>query len=499
MVGAIGRAWRRGPLRIRFHAKSKGNDLDDPATVAYGRRHAVSSARRFWLIIDDYAGLRFWKSVSDETRTKARERLAYVVEAHADDLVATFYDAFLGQEEGRAFLKHSVVQQRLSHSMAGWLRRLAAIDPLGDLVEFVAVQMQIGAIHARMKVPDHLVHQGASLLKSRMASHLLADRNEEADMASTLVMIDELVDFSIGAMSKAYLSDARERAQVDEAFRHFALGQDINLERETQRAALMEWSQEALFNLFGASENDDPKKLGASSFGLWMRHRAGVLFQDSPSLGGIERVMAVVDDECLPAVAENRGGTEALARLKERIEEIDYLLIGMFQAAAALEHGRDPLTRALNRRFLPSVLGREIALAKSHGTPLSVALVDVDHFKRINDEYGHATGDVALGHVADLLMGAVRASDFVFRYGGEEFLLVFTETDRDTAAGMAERLRAALAQQPLPIRDHDALNLTVSIGVAAFEGHPDYEYLVSNADSALYEAKRGGRDRVHVH
>lgn len=451
------------------------------------------------LTVGEYAGLRFWKQVDEAARAKTRERLADVVGAHSDDLVATFYDAFLAHEEGRIFLKHSVVQQRLSHSMAGWLRRLAATDPLGDLDEFVAVQMRIGAIHARMKVPDHLVHQGASLLKSRMASHLLADYGNDTDMAGTLVMIDELVDFSICAMSKAYMSDARERAQVDEAFRHFALGQDINLERETQRAALMEWSQEALFNLFGASEHDEPKKLGASSFGLWMRHRAGVLFQDSLSLGGIERVMAVVDDECLPAVAENRGGTEALARLKERIDEIDYLLNDMFQAAAALEHGRDPLTRTLNRRFLPSVLGREIALAKSHGTPLSVALVDVDHFKRINDDFGHATGDVALGHVADLLMGAVRASDFVFRYGGEEFLLVFTETDRDTAARMAERLRATLAQQPLAIRDCDALHLTVSIGVAAFEGHPDYEYLVHNADGALYEAKRLGRDRVHVH
>ncbi|MGB3848041.1 MAG: GGDEF domain-containing protein [Sphingopyxis sp.] len=451
------------------------------------------------MTVDEYAGLRFWKAVDDGTRTRTRERLTHVVDAHGDDLVATFYGAFLGHEEGRVFLKHSLVQQRLSHSMAGWLRRLAAIDPLGDLTEFVAVQMQIGAIHARMKVPDHLVHQGASLLKSRMASHLLADRGAGDDMASTLVMIDELVDFSICAMSKAYLSDARERAQVDEAFRHFSLGQDINLERETQRAALMEWSQEALFNLFGASEHDEPKKLGASAFGLWMRHRAGVLFQDSPSLAGIERVMAVVDDECLPAVAENRGDADALGRLKERIDEIDYLLNDMFQAAATLENGRDPLTRTLNRRFLPSVLGREIALAKSHGTPLSVALVDVDHFKRINDDYGHAAGDVALGHVADALMSAVRTSDFVFRYGGEEFLLVFAETDRDAAARMAERLRVTLSQKPLPVSDRDALRLTVSIGVAAFEGHPDYQYLVNNADSALYEAKRLGRDRVHVH
>ncbi len=100
-----------------------------------------------------------------------------------------------------------------------------------------------------------------------------------------------------------------------------------------------------------------------------------------------------------------------------------------FRVAVSIENGRDPLTRTLNRRFLTSVLNREVVLAKESNLSLCVALVDVDHFKRINDQFGHASGDLALGHVADTLINTVRATDFLFRYGGEEFLVVFTETD----------------------------------------------------------------------
>jgi diguanylate cyclase len=122
--------------------------------------------------------------------------------------------------------------------------------------------------------------------------------------------------------------------------------------------------------------------------------------------------------------------------------------------------------------------------------------VDIDHFKRVNDGHGHAAGDAALRHVADYLLANVRSSDFVFRYGGEEFLIVFCETDLRAAQSIAERICRNLAQESIQLPDGSTVALTASIGVAPFEGHPDYEFLLQTADTALYQAKNSGRNRV---
>jgi diguanylate cyclase len=168
----------------------------------------------------------------------------------------------------------------------------------------------------------------------------------------------------------------------------------------------------------------------------------------------------------------------------------------MFQGLAGMEGGRDPLTRALNRRFLSSILSREIGFANTNHTPLSVLLLDVDHFKRINDTHGHPVGDEVLRQVAEAVTENVRPSDFVFRYGGEEFLIVLVETHLHQAATIAERMRLALAAKPITAAGLAPFNVTASIGVAEHRGHPDENYLVKAADDALYRAKQNGRNRV---
>lgn len=447
----------------------------------------------------NYAGLLLWKTADESSLAKARAVIAEVVNDNCETLVGVFYDALLHHPEGADFLNRSIVQERLSHSLHAWLQRLVDTDLRADVSEFAALQARVGAIHARMKIPNHLVLQGASLLKSTVGCSIAA-RERDANVTTTaLILLDELFDFAINLMSEAYVDDTRDRAKVDEAFRLFNLGQDINLERETQRASLMEWSQGILFSLLGTREQAGARSLASSPFGLWLRHRAAMLFQGSPIIETIEQLITRIDQECLPAIIESgTRSRDALKLFQDGIEEIMFLLNDMFQRAANVENGRDPLTRALNRRFLPSVLVREIALAQRNNLPLTVAMIDVDHFKSINDRFGHSTGDLVLGYVAEEILSAVRSSDFVFRYGGEEFLVMFAETDLPEATRVAERLRQKLADQSFQIPDQGAIALTVSIGVASFEGHPDYEYLIRRADEALYQAKNSGRDRVVV-
>jgi diguanylate cyclase (GGDEF)-like protein len=151
----------------------------------------------------------------------------------------------------------------------------------------------------------------------------------------------------------------------------------------------------------------------------------------------------------------------------------------------------DALTQVGNHRAFQEHLHSQISLACRKGLPLCLMLIDVDHFKQYNDTYGHPQGDMVLREVARLITENVRAYDFVARYGGEEFAVVLPDTESETALQVAERIRRVVAQHPFPNRA-----LTVSIGVASWHTGAAPSRLIEEADSALYEAKRLGRNRV---
>lgn len=159
----------------------------------------------------------------------------------------------------------------------------------------------------------------------------------------------------------------------------------------------------------------------------------------------------------------------------------------------------DLLTAVLNRQALLMRLDEELQRASRYGRSLSIVLVDLDNFKRLNDAYGHAAGDVVLHDVARVLHGNVRSVDVVGRYGGEEFMIVLPETDVDVAASIAEKLRRLVASRRIALPDGNGATITLSAGVAGGNGpHVRLDALVRDADAALYSAKSLGRDQVYV-
>ena len=156
----------------------------------------------------------------------------------------------------------------------------------------------------------------------------------------------------------------------------------------------------------------------------------------------------------------------------------------------------DHLTGLLNRRAIEAAGRRAIAAARQRGTPCAVAMLDIDHFKRINDELGHAGGDDALLQVVARLRGVVQVAHALGRFGGEEFLLLLPEADATSACEVAERLRAALSAGALDL-ETGAWPATLSAGVAVLSLRDrNFDDLVRRADAALYRAKQAGRDRV---
>ncbi|HEY5627922.1 MAG TPA: diguanylate cyclase [Candidatus Limnocylindrales bacterium] len=159
----------------------------------------------------------------------------------------------------------------------------------------------------------------------------------------------------------------------------------------------------------------------------------------------------------------------------------------------------DPLTGVPNRQIVLGRVDEEIARAARYKRPLALVMLDLDHFKRLNDTFGHVAGDFALQQVAQRLAENVRSVDAVGRFGGEEFLLVLPETDADAAATLAEKLRRAVARTPIRLPDGHEVTVTVSAGVAGGPGELlRSDTLVRDADAALYSAKALGRNTVYV-
>jgi len=152
----------------------------------------------------------------------------------------------------------------------------------------------------------------------------------------------------------------------------------------------------------------------------------------------------------------------------------------------------DPLTGLSNRRAGERALEREVARSRRTGSPLSLALLDLDHFKQVNDDYGHSTGDRMLCEVGRILTSAFRASDLAVRWGGDEFLILLPDVGLLGAVAFAERARSQLAALRLP----EARNITMSAGIVQLGAGEEPRAAIARADSHLYEAKRGGRNRV---
>jgi diguanylate cyclase (GGDEF)-like protein len=175
------------------------------------------------------------------------------------------------------------------------------------------------------------------------------------------------------------------------------------------------------------------------------------------------------------------------------------LSLGNLKLQEALRHQaiRDPLTGLFNRRFMLETLERELYRMQRKGSSLCVIMLDLDHFKKFNDTFGHAAGDAVLSALGRMLLAHVRKEDVACRYGGEEFTVILPETSQETAYERAEEMRQSVHGLHLEHLGQSLGSITISLGVAAYPQHgEDPETLLRAADKALYQAKHAGRDRV---
>ncbi|MEO1767586.1 GGDEF domain-containing protein [Thiobacter aerophilum] len=190
-------------------------------------------------------------------------------------------------------------------------------------------------------------------------------------------------------------------------------------------------------------------------------------------------------DELVAARQQVEAAEARIKQLEAELGEISELVY------------QDYLTGTLNRRGLEDAFEREFARAERHGLPVSIALLDVDHFKRLNDTYGHEAGDQALVHLAKVVKDILRPTDVVARYGGEEFVIILPDTTAEDAVKIMTRLQRNLTKHFF-LHDNQRILITFSAGVAQREGRESAESMIARADEALYRAKQAGRNRVFL-
>lgn len=190
--------------------------------------------------------------------------------------------------------------------------------------------------------------------------------------------------------------------------------------------------------------------------------------------------MSSVNNDLSNITRELHRKNRELNRAKEEIERLARI---------------DGLTGLLNRQHFMAELERAVSAARRHGRELSVVMADLDYFKHVNDTFGHQAGDTVLTHFARLLMENSRKEDILCRYGGEEFICATPDTDSESAAAFAERVRRALADSHIPEVD---ASITASFGVASLREQDTPHTLIKRTDGALYAAKDAGRNRVNV-
>jgi diguanylate cyclase len=449
-----------------------------------------------------------WTAINQRFSAEVQQFVIDFSQQHASSLSEHFYREMLGDPTASQFLSNDEVQSRLGQSMRRWVAGLFVSTTEDDVLRLIAEQRKIGEVHARIGIPVHLVLRGARCLKDRFVQllHEVPNLSDE-DQYAAMRLASDTIDLTMEVMGHAYSLSHDRNSRSEEAYRLFAITQNIASEKEQQRAALFDWENQLMFSQAVGTQLSELPRIQSSDFGLWFRHKGIHAFEGSAEAGAVMDTMEEIDSVLLPLFGSDGSNTIVISQdsrvhllrdLRDKVKSIRFHLSNLFERNDELESGRDVLTRLLNRKFMPVVLSKQVSQSRTQKTAFAVLAIDIDHFKQVNDIHGHQAGDSVLQQLALILLNNSRSGDYLFRLGGEEFLLIAVDMDATRARTVAEKLRKSVERESFLLYDGKELKATISVGVACFDGHPDYQRVLRKADDALYQAKNSGRNRVVV-
>jgi diguanylate cyclase len=436
------------------------------------------------------------------TDESLRLAVFHVLGRHGAEIVQAFYAELLTIEELSSFFTHHVIEHQLGWVLRLWLTELFFFPrDKDDVAALITRQVEVGKRHAVINVPLSGIQAAVAVLKRELFAHVIESGLESRQLTQAILYINGMVDWAIGITNRICVRDMLSDVRDQQSLKLQVFSVDMALQTESLRASLFDWHRQVLRLLYDEEIRADcVPTLRRTNLGLWIQHKGELMLPDTAEIRQLKHIIEEIDGQLKRALGSRvtvpstdlRG---TLAAIDQYVNTAASILGTISDRMLTLEGGRDTLTKLFNRRFLRAILQREVRMSVGSGERFALIMVDIDYFKSINDRYGHTAGDGVLRQFAELLVATTRAGDFVFRYGGEEFLVLVTCVESPSAAIVAEKLRTAIDRHRFNMLDERGYNITASLGVAIHDGHPDYGRVIDQADQALLEAKRTGRNR----
>jgi diguanylate cyclase (GGDEF)-like protein len=452
------------------------------------------------------------------------------------DAFYRYLQAFAGT---RALLRDAATLERLKRTQAAYFESLTA-GAYGDA--YVLNRLRVGLVHERIGLAPkwYLGAYGKylNLLVPEIATLLPGNPGKTQRMALTLL---KLILFDIGLAMDTYIHTSEQALQHKnrqlETLNRLTLSltsaqelavilDQVMLQGaelvgasaaciafyDTQTERFKDWVTVGLSEHFVSSMEFKPGGLADETFTTGTYVLSNDRAETRHQLSRLAREEGIQGFICLPLTSRSGRLGVIYFYLADRdrfaTDELDLLATFAQLAASAIENARlydrletearvDALTGLNNRRVFDRRLEEEHRRAKRYSKPYALLMLDIDHFKRVNDDYGHSAGDAVLAALSRILALQVRDVDTVARYGGEEFAVIFPEISGGAAKEVGERMRRAIENKPFTLPDGRQVGVTVSIGISCFPNcAADAQQAVNTADQALYMAKQAGRNRV---
>jgi len=426
-----------------------------------------------------------------------------IIDPHAEDIVHKFYREMLGNSEAVTFLNNDMVKHRLRKAMVHWIN-IAFLyrDSEEEREEYINYQVSIGHIHARIDIPVGLVNYGMFFFKKHIVALLLDSKLDREELNKATLLTSQVLDCALGIMNQSFQGDLMVNEKDSESFKLQFTTHNLAFDCERLRTSLSDWMRDLLLTI--QQERFEPAHfptIRSSNFGLWVTHKAKLFLSNRSEYTNLIQLLDDSDEALMMLIKEYEDGgrrKEILKNLNGYISNAIWLLGDIAKEIIEKDNGRDSLTRLFNRRYLDTVLRHETECSLQNDLLYGLLTIDIDFFKKVNDTHGHDAGDKVLVQLADILTRHVRAGDFVFRLGGEEFLIVLGGISLPIISGVSEKIRNAVEMHDFIVNESQSIKVTVSIGTAIHDGHPDFNRTIKHSDLALYEAKNTGRNRICV-
>lgn len=256
-----------------------------------------------------------WRTLHADTPHQMRQDLAAFVSARASALAEYFYQQMLMDKGTEVFLSHKRVEEHLKPSMCLWLERIFDASPDVDIDALFALQRHVGEVHARIGVPVELVARGARRLVTRILSEYGEDRAQGDDAMAAVRFVTDTIGIPVEVMASAYSGSYETGARADEAYRLFSTSQNLQVERERQRAALLAWETQFLYEVASGTAARALPLLGESEFGLWLNHKGAAMFSDENERADIGREIYQIDHVLLPMIRLSRRRNSELTEV----------------------------------------------------------------------------------------------------------------------------------------------------------------------------------------